>query len=86
MLLPCMPCGLDYATDFCADLVKLLLKLLLFLKQSGRQRLLHAVGISFFSLDGQIAQFTQSFTEVAERVVGLLAFTGRSRQVVLKKG
>lgn len=40
----------------------------------------------FFSLDGQIAKFTQSFTEVAERVVGLLAFMGRGRKVVLKKG
>lgn len=41
----------------------------------------------FFLLTvGQIAQFTQSFTEVAERVVGLLAFMGRGRKVVLKKG
>lgn len=40
-----------------------------------------------FSLTvGQIAQFTQSFAEVAERIVELLAFSGRGREIVLKKG
>ena len=69
---PCIPGDLDCTTDFCADLVKLLLKLFLFLKQNGRGRFLHAVWILYFSLTlGQIAQFPQILLDLLR---GLLSF------------
>lgn len=40
----------------------------------------------FFLPVGQIAQFTQSFAKVAERVIELLVSTGRGREVILKEG